>query len=659
MNTTEIKRKIKNIYIELNNLKNGVTWLPYYKYQNKLNHYSSIYKTKSEIDITSNFKTKKDLALTSLCIDKIIEEYLHSKIFHFNNIGVLPNPFRFAPKTAILLIYSNQMTNIEYEVITNNKESSSYKDISSNKNYHRISITGLCDGKNSIHLKMYNANMDLSKERTIHIWMENTNMHEYPITKTEHFTPSAYPQILVTGGGPNPFVFNNNGNIFHFLDIRTSAYGIFPLSNGNFLLPYRYTGVPTYANPHTCLLYEMDFTGRIHRTYHVRKGLHHFACVLPNNNIVSISNSIEGHTEDVIVEIERSTGKILREIYIKDLLGDHLINQVDWAHPNSLEYNTEEDSMLVCLRNIHTVIKFNWTTLHIHWIFSPPELWHETPMKNKLLTPLGDIHYSFQAHAVQEIKDFHKSNSSFRFYIIFDNHRLNRRPLTNHIEDGHSYINIYGINEKTMQVKQFKHMKIDASLVRSNALYDTASNHLFNMSGCRPRTFVDHRGKIEEYDYDTHRLLNCWQIRRDFFSAYPFTWHSDDYCDPISTTDNFQYNCGEGDPLLPVTEPLPEEKESLASNDCFSRPYIEEHYLYFYTTDHSITSLIFQGTMKSYQRDYSNTWQTYKIHRDRKYYCVVSLENLPPDKYSIKVIQNGALYRTDKYIEIQKNSYAQ
>lgn len=657
MNKSVWNRKLENVALKLNNTQKGVAWLPYYKYQDKLSLYLKTMKLPSTTEISSNIRITNDLALVSLCIDRIIEEYLHSKIYHFDNIGVLPSPFKLAPKTAILLIYSKTPTTISYEVKRNSTDTVVYKDTSSIKKYHRLSVTALDNGKNKIHLKMYNENGELIKERTIHIWLKKTNMSEHPITRTENYAPSAYSKILISGGGPNPCIFDSNGNIFHFIKMRTSSYGIFPLSNGRFLLPYRHTGVPTYANPHTCLLYEMDFMGRIYRSYHVKNGLHHFACELPNGNIVSISNSIQNHTEDVIVELERTTGKIVRKIHVKELLGTHLMDQIDWAHPNSLEYNQEEDSMLICFRNVHSILKFNWTTLEIYWLLSPPELWKETPLKKKLLTPLGDIHYSYQAHAAHEIKEFQQSNCSYRFYIVFDNHRMNRRPLPNHNEDGHSYINIYGINEKTNEIKQIKHLKIDVSLVRSNAIYDSDSNRIFNMSGCMARELdIDYRGKIEEYDYDSHRLLNCWYIKRDFFSAYPFTWHSDDYCKPISSAETFQYNCGEGDMLCPMDTPLPPEQDSIAEETWFSLPYIEENYLYFYTTDHSISAIIFQGRKGNYTRDYSDTWQTYEIHKNRKYYCVVSLATIPPDMYYIKIVKDNKLYSTGNYIQITKNN---
>lgn len=656
MDLSKYNRKKENIILKLNNMQSGVTWLPYYKYQAKLSQYLKQYKKPSTIQMTTNIKKNTDLALISLCVDKIIEDYLHSKQFHFHNIAVLPNPFIHAPNTAILLMYTKEPTIIEYDVRTHRQAKPIYKDSSCSKQYHRLSICGLTNGKNYISLRMYHSDHSLLEERTIHIYIKHTAMEENPITQTEHFAPSSYPHILITGGGSNPFIFNTNGDVLHFLDIKTSSYGILPLPNGRFLWPYRFAGVPTFANPHTCLLYEMDFMGRIYRTLHVKKGLHHYACILPNDNIVSISNSLEGHTEDTLVEIERHTGNIVRTIHVKELLGEHLMNQVDWAHPNTLEYNAKEDSMLICFRNVHAIVKFNWSTLEIQWILSPPELWKDTQLEKKLLSPIGNFQYSFQAHAAHEIQEFHIPSNDYRFYLIFDNHLIRRRPVADYTGAGYSYINIYGVNEKTMEVRQFKNMKIDQSKIRSNAIYDTKNNHIFNMSGCLNKSIVtDYNGKIEEFDYDSHHLLNRWCIKENFFSAHPFTWNSDDYRQPISTDINYRYSCGEADELLPVAKPWPEECNEFCRKRFFSHPYIEENYLYFHTMDHSVSSLIFRGTNHCYQRDYSDTWQTNPVHETRKYYCIVSLEALPPDDYIIWVVHDGITYKTKKYIKIEEN----
>lgn len=193
---------------------------------------------------------------------------------------------------------------------------------------------------------------------------------------------------------------------------------------------------------------------------------------------------------------------------------------VDWIHGNSLEYNEEEDTMLICMRNIHTFARIRWSTGELIWFFSIPAMWKDTEIYEKLLKPVGEVNYIFQAHAAYEIADLRGDNNGIRYYLVYDNHRLNRRPIEGYSEDGHSYMNIYAVNEQDMTVRQVKHLKIDMSIVRSNARYDAQSGHIFNMAGCGWREIEGYRGKIEEYDCDSEQLLNRWYIKDDFFAAY-------------------------------------------------------------------------------------------------------------------------------------------
>ncbi len=650
------------IEFHLRNMHKGIHLIRRSTFEQKVWKYILQYQNKN-IKYKSNIRVRVDYALRSLCRDKVLEEYLHSKKYHIDNIGVFVNPFRYAPKAAVLLLYSPDAVAIDISV-KSGQNNTVYKDVSSTKKYHRISITGLEEGDNHISLSLMDMNQKVICEREFDLYIPGgQTMDPYPIVKTENMTDSAYPHILITGGDLTPFVFNTNGSLMHFIrfkNFRTSTYGVYPFKRHKYLWPLRNIGAPSFANPHSCLLYEMDYMGRINRTYHIKHGIHHYVLEMPNGNLLTCSSSgehystlKEGHTEDILVEIERETGNIVRKVYLKDLFGDKFIDQVDWVHANYLEYNQEEDSLTICMRNIHSVIKINWTTLEVQWLLSLPELWNDTKLKDKLLLPQGKVDYSFQAHAAYEVTDYKYAKEGYRYYLIFDNHRLNRRPIKGYKEDGYSYINIYAIDEKDMTVTQEKHFQIDLSIVRSNARYDGDSNRLFNMSGCMARENEEFRGKIEEYDYDSGALLNRWCILEDFFSAYQFEWKSDDYCAPYVIDEQYQYVCGDADELSLSKElmPIAEMKADLV---CFDKPFLEEYFMYFYTKDHSIDKLVFVGKNGAYERDYTDTWQTYRIHMERTYYCVVSLANLPADKYTIMIQKDGKLYNTSYYINITK-----
>lgn len=644
---------IKKARFRISNLQRGIEFIRYSDFRRKVGAYKEEYAKPEPIAIQSDMMKKEDLAFDSLCRDRAVESLLHSGKYHIGRIGVLLNPFAYAPQAAVLLLAFKMPVRIGIKVTSSrNKE---YEDISSLKKYHRISITGLETGKNWIELTVYDENNKIQKKRRFFIWSEIPEMEPKPIVKTELTGGSAYDRIFVTGGEINPFVFNADGSVFHYMklkNLRTTTYGVYPIEKSNFLWFLRSTGVPTFANPHSCLGYEMDFMGRIKRTYHVKKGLHHYVCQLPNGNLVAVSNSIEGHTEDTLIEIERRTGKILRSIYFRDIFGNKLIDQIDWVHANALEYIEEEDSMLICFRNIHSVIKLNWTTLQVIWLMSYPDLWEDTPLKDKLLVPQGKVHYSFQAHAAHEITDLPDMEEGLRYYLIFDNHCRHRRPIEGmELKPPFSYICIYGVNEKDMTVKEVKRIRIEKSIVRSNAEYDGSTKRLFNMSGCMAHSNEEYRGKIEEYDYESDKVLNTWYIGSDFFSAYSFEWHSDDYCKPTGLNKTYQYVCGEADELV-TSVPRGKEVAALVDEECFSRQYIEGERFYFFTKDHSISSLMLVGEKYCYERDYTDTWQTNEIHENRRYYCVVSLRGLPEDTYKVKVLCEDTLYETGHYIKI-------
>lgn len=652
----------KNIRFRLDNMQKGVIFISKRRFEDKAAELVRRYEKAYPIE--SNIRRRSDYALVSQCRDLVVEQYLHSRRFTFRSIGVLINPFRFAPKTVVLLFCTRMPVRAGIEVHSGNGNVH-YRDETGAERFHRISVTGLENGRNEITLSLMDGEGKLLKRRMIHVTYRNSrDEEENPVLRTENLAPCAFDHIFITGGNLNPFVFQPNGSLFHYLKFArfsTTTHGVYPFRKDRFLWPVREVGSTSFGSPHSPLLYEMDFMGRINRTWHVRAGVHHFVCELPSGNFAAFSNSNErygtdapeGHTEDTILELERTTGRIVRRIYLKDLLGEEHADMVDWVHGNSMEYDPEEDSMLICMRNIHSVLKFNWTTLKVQWLLSPPSFWKGTGIESKVLSPIGEVDYSFQAHAAYEIKEFRGRNNGYRFYMVYDNHRLNRRPLEGQSEDGHSYINVYGVDEKRGQVRQMKHFQVDMSIVRSNARYDAASGHLFNMAGCMTRDHTEERGKVEEYDYESGTLKNRWVIRDDFFSGYGFSWHSDDYKTPLGYKTGDAYALGDADRLSPV-EGSYELTEDQIHERYFKKPVLEEDYLYFRTRDHSIMALVLYGKKYCYERDYSDTWQTVRIHEDQPYSCVVSLKGLKPDTYQVRVLWEGKLYATGFELTIKE-----
>ena len=100
----------------------------------------------------------------------------------------------------------------------------------------------------------------------------------------------------------------------------------------------------------------------------------------PGGNILSLSSSLNNSIEDMIIEIDRENGKVIKKLCLGNILHNHpYMNIIDWAHLNTVSYHERDNCVLICARNIHSVIKINWETMQIKWIMCDPAVWENTP----------------------------------------------------------------------------------------------------------------------------------------------------------------------------------------------------------------------------------------------------------------------------------------
>lgn len=78
------------------------------------------------------------------------------------------------------------------------------------------------------------------------------------------------------------------------------------------------------------------------------------------------------HTEDMVIEIDRNTGEIVWSLEIWDLFDDTYKDLMDWCHVNSAAYYEKDNSILISLRNIHSVICVDYGTKKLRWLLADP-----------------------------------------------------------------------------------------------------------------------------------------------------------------------------------------------------------------------------------------------------------------------------------------------
>jgi hypothetical protein len=290
---------------------------------------------------------------------------------------------------------------------------------------------------------------------------------------------------------PAVIVDNQGETLWYYLPTEHKVHDIRRLNNGNFLYEIW---------PGTGGMVEIDVLGNVINRWHFARtakdpapgsipidhdSLHHEATELPNGNLLVMStehrvieNWYTSATDpdaprqsanvigDVIIEVNWE-GEVLREWKIFDLVDPyrisyrslredywvnhygHIVNDVvyDWTHGNAVIYEEEDNSFVMSVPYQNAVIKVSMDTGELVWILGDPKNWN-SPWKEKLLTPVGKVEWSYLHHAVTHTGD--------GTYLLFDNgvgRAMPYDPLMG-LAESYSRAVEYKVDEENMTVSQ-------------------------------------------------------------------------------------------------------------------------------------------------------------------------------------------------------------
>ncbi len=621
-------------------------------------NYEEVFRRPQTDSFKTNIRTKKMYSLTSQAKDWFLELELRSEKYTFNNMLAVVNPFGEAPLTALVLF----TTIMDYSVrvtVKGDSEDTDFVAVYPREKRHRVPILGLYPGrKTEVLIELLDENNESCDSRSFPLETEPLpeDLKDIITVKKENPDP-AFKNILVAGGiDVQPCVFDKKGEIRWYLRRKPKGYGIFPLSKGRFLFMERDISAPSYTNPHSVQMYDMDYLGRVGRTYLVKNGAHHTVEEkTPQGNILTAGNSLEGHSEDLILELDRQNGQIVHQIKVGDLFDETYQDMMDWAHINSASYNEEQDSMLVSMRNIHSVALFDWGKDEIKWILADPRFWENTKMADKVLKPVGDVPWFYQQHAVFEVELDEKKKPDIKYIMVFDNHWHKRRKVEFFDKDKQSYISFYEINEKEKTVKLYKRLTCPKSKIRSNAVFDPESRRLYAMAGYLVPELEGNLGVIREYDFDTEEVLSEYYVKPGFFRAHEFC--PDMVSLSKTLVKNNDYLGGN------LKRPERMESEEAGQLDFVNAPPVkdpdvfyrmQEDLLYIHEIDHAIRKVYLKGKEDVWMVEFSDTYQTMKTFENADYRIAMWLDVLPPDQYELFLVLNDELQNTGKKLTKQK-----
>lgn len=633
--------------------------------------------------ITTSLHQKNSCARTTHIVDAAIEKLLDEKTYSMQKPLAVIDPYCFAPLTALLVFNTEKECRIRIRVC----DSCEYQFESSLGTRHRIPVMYLRAGmKNKIRMEVL-ENTEIIFSRVIVLrTCPLPEMLENMITVTKHQEKSASPLTFVYGGDTKfPYAFDESGEIRFYLSKRPKPYGLFPLADGRFLFLVKNIYNPSFSNPHSVLAYEMDFLGRVYQEYYVPDGIHHDACeITPGGNILTLSSSMKQYVEDAIIELDRKTGQVVKKFCLEAVLSEHpYFDYFDWAHINTISYLEKEHAVLICARNLHSVIKIDWNTSELLWIFCDNTFWENTPYASKVLTAAEQTPFFYQAHAAYFLPD--ENDGPKRKLIIFDNHWHARRPVSSFDGDKSSHVRIYEIDEEAFTVQLLEDYNCPKTKIRSNAII--IQDRIFAMCGFLNKKIKDHAGTIIEFDRKTGKPVNRYLTYNTFYRAWPLFADCHKLSLPIEAGNetihiakNNLRKCPPPDikSALCLPNKFKKEKQKAVRRgpDKFERMRawranptkidiqrdLSEINVSFYDEflllgcrDHLLEHVYLLGKNNCFDRDYTNTEQKSPALFESANYCLsIPTRYLPPDTYSIYVQCNGKLYSTKKHFSVDK-----
>lgn len=619
--------------------------------------------------IVTNLEVKDSITSQDMEIDSEIEKELDNKNNTFENPLVIQDPFDVAPLTAIAVFNTDVEAEIQMTIF-GDTEADTFKYKFSKALQHRIPIIGLYAGRENrvILEEIVDGKVKDTKELKIQTEALPENLQN--IVEVTSSKGEAVPGITIVSGqnSTTPYAFDSSGAIRWYVKVKTEGHGYFPMSNGRFMLMNAESMLPTEKRPYNTQLYDMDFLGRVHNIYNVPNGAHHdIVEKTPNGNLLVLSNSLEGHVEDMVVELDRGTGKVVKELKLSNVLKNTDYDETsDWAHINAVSYNAEDNSIMLSVRNLSSVVKIDWSTNELKWILSDPKVWEGTEYEKYVLKAQGDTVWHYEQHAAYPISEDIDNNPKTLDIMLFDN-RVVRNPLMNikvEEEAGKSSVTQYAVNEKNKTVTQVKRFPNTLSYITSNyQLFYDEDSLVANHGSVIPAEGQNSIGEIYEYKYSSGEVVRSYKTKYSFYRAY----RQDFDFESASKAMDSSYAGSKGE-LAPLIKESENKTKSILKAPKELSMWISENTLYINMPNLSVKKVEFIGDGGTWSRNLISNYSS-KLYFARaiarslikgsllninyKYNVAIPLDNLPKGKYSINVDYYGVNVNTGAEIEIK------
>lgn len=572
-------------------------------------------------------------------VDNYLKDELVKNKYTLDRAKVYVNPYNANPLSAMIIFYTDK--SLEVSVTVKGKNNDDFTINYGKSNYHYIPVYGLySDYENTVVVTLGDKT---TKEFKIKI-----DKVEVPsvTTKSGNVTTPGDLYLLTSPISMNSFGLDGYGNVRWMLN-DTYYHNIKVLDNGHLLIGIdtdSTSGLPT-------VIREIDYLGRIYNEYTIDSGYLNDFFVKSNGNIIVTSKNADRITiSDLVLEIDKNTGKIVKQIDVYKLFESidksftDGIERDDYFYNSGIEYYEDTDTLLLTYWGGEMVVSIDYSDSKINWIFTNPDNLPST-FDSYLLK--GDDGFVYP-------KAMHQAKLSGDTLKVLDNGYStikNETDLSN-LKGSYSSVNTYTITDKKIALTNSYN---DNKKYFSYALGDlkTVGNGKDIILFGRELDGVDYSkgGSIHEYGNLSSALLEVTNNKETLNLRIKGAYYSVTKVN-LNGDVSFDFTTVKGYTTLEASP-----KEDITS-DVISKiaSASDEISLDFGYSDNIVTNnALFMDIdeAKMILINDSSDGAVYTIKEKDKSKVDKTVIDLKAGKYYIFIVENDIAYTTNKYIEVK------
>ena len=489
-----------------------------YLYRFKTEDYKTVY--------TEQFQEERD---------EKIEEIKSLRSYTFQNSLMIINPYQTNTNSLYVYFETTTPSKLRYTIHVEDNDIKDYTNTLYNEGEngltteHEYLLTGLIPDKvNHITLELLNKNNDVVKTKSIDIQAgsllsnKKVKLEKEDGESSENLVNGLY---AVLGNDSNKTYFlclyDNDGIIRS--EIPFTGYRADRLLFQDGLL-YMSVGMNKIA--------AMNRLGQVEKIYSLGNyEMHHDYIFGKDNTLLVLADEKEADTvEDLVLSLDLETGKVTEVIDLKDYFGSYKDmtvlpedkDQLDWIHINAIQYDEEDDSVLLSSRETSTIIKMSniYEEPKIDYLIGSEAFWENTEYSDYLLTQIGDFTLQSGQHSITLEKDDSLEDGTYYLYFYNNNYgKSTTYPNFNWVEN---YTGI-GTKRKAEEGDNFKSQYYKYLINENEGTFELVDSFDVDYSGIVSsvqdidgNTVVDSgmTSTFTEYDKD-HKLIAKFDVLND------------------------------------------------------------------------------------------------------------------------------------------------